>query len=271
MVIKKFQAASESEAMMQVKEEMGSEAVIMNIKKTKHKGVMKLFKPIVVEVTAALEEEDDAPILPKKQEGVDLVADEPVKFTMETNIQPEEMPQLQETLQQTAAKNENAIEEKLDNLQSLLEKQMGKEIVDETEEPDEKDENMKFLQLIYNTLLDNEVQEKCIEINKQEETIYNPIWSNESIETWILLHFIKFDIPISRNNCIKKINQNFAQRNLGKYKKNDEDLYDKLSPYLSTAIQNAKWLDSKSENKLPSEMNPCTRVYKLVELLNKYI
>ena len=117
----------------------------------------------------------------------------------------------------------------------------------------------------------NEVQEKCIEINKQEETIYNPIWSNESIETWILLHFIKFDIPISRNNCIKKINQNFAQRNLGKYKKNDEDLYDKLSPYLSTAIQNAKWLDSKSENKLPSEMNPCTRVYKLVELLNKYI
>ena len=160
MVIKKFQAASESEAMMQVKEEMGSEAVIMNIKKTKHKGVMKLFKPIVVEVTAALEEEDDAPILPKKQEGVDLVADEPVKFTMETNIQPEEMPQLQETLQQTAAKNENAIEEKLDNLQSLLEKQMGKEIVDETEEPDEKDENMKFLQLIYNTLLDNEVQEK---------------------------------------------------------------------------------------------------------------
>lgn len=160
MVIKKFQAASESEAMMQVKEEMGSEAVIMNIKKTKHKGVMKFFKPIVVEVTAALEEANDAPIVPKKQEGVDLAADEPVKFTMETKVQPEEMPQLQETVQQTAAKSETAIEEKLDNLQSLLEKQMGKEAVGETEEPDEKDENMKFLQLIYNTLLDNEVQEK---------------------------------------------------------------------------------------------------------------
>lgn len=160
MVIKKFQASSESEAMMQVKEEMGSEAVIMNIKKTKHKGVMKLFKPMVVEVTAALEEANDAPIVPKKQEGVDLVADEPVKFTMETKMQPEEIPELQETVQQTVAKNETAIEEKLDNLQSLLEKQMGKETVDETEELEEKNENIKFLQLIYNTLLDNEVQEK---------------------------------------------------------------------------------------------------------------
>lgn len=160
MVIKKFQASSESEAMMQVKEEMGSEAVIMNIKKTKHKGVMKLFKPMVVEVTAALEEANDAPIVPKKQEGVDLMADEPVKFTVETKMQSEEIPQLQETVQQTVAKNETAIEEKLDNLQSLLEKQMGKEIVDEIEELEEKDENMKFLQLIYNTLLDNEVQEK---------------------------------------------------------------------------------------------------------------
>lgn len=160
MVIKKFQASSESEAMMQVKEEMGSEAVIMNIKKTKHKGVMKLFKPMVVEVTAALEEANDAPIVPKKQEGVDLVADEPVKFTMETKMQPEEIPELQETVQQTVAKNETAIEEKLDNLQSLLEKQMGKETVEETEELEEKNENIKFLQLIYNTLLDNEVQEK---------------------------------------------------------------------------------------------------------------
>lgn len=152
MIIKKFQASSESEAMMQVKEEMGSDAVIMNIKKTKHKGVMKLFKPIVVEVTAALEEAQDAPIVPKKQESVDLVADEPVKFTMEAKTE--------EFVEPLATKNETAIEEKLDTLQSLLEKQMGKEVVDDAEEMDEKDENMKFLQLIYNTLLDNEVQEK---------------------------------------------------------------------------------------------------------------
>ena len=117
----------------------------------------------------------------------------------------------------------------------------------------------------------NEVQEKRIEINKQDNTIYNPIWSNESIETWILLHFIRFDSPIGRKDCIKKINQIFNQKNLGKYRKNDENLYNKLSPYLVTAISNAKWLDSRYSNLPPSKMNPCTKVYKLVELLEKYI
>lgn len=160
MIIKKFQASSESEAMMQVKEEMGSDAVIMNIKKTKHKGVMKLFKPMVVEVTAALEEAQDAPIVPKKQESIDLVADGAAKFTMEPKTTVEETREQQDFMQPSAAKNETAIEEKLDTLQSLLEKQMEKEDVDEVEDIDEKDENMKFLQLIYNTLLDNEVQEK---------------------------------------------------------------------------------------------------------------
>lgn len=162
MVIKKFQASSESEAMMQVKEEMGSDAVIMNIKKTKHKGVMKLFKPTIVEVTAALEEANDAPIIPKSKENVNLVADEPVKFTVDAEQKSaiQEASQVQPQTKQTPTKNETAIEAKLDNLQNLLEKQIGKEVVNETEEMEEKDENMKFLQLIYNTLLDNEVQEK---------------------------------------------------------------------------------------------------------------
>ena len=118
----------------------------------------------------------------------------------------------------------------------------------------------------------DEVVNRCKRINKQEETIYNPIWSNESIEVWILLHFIRFDSQINRSDCIKKINENFKKEDLGRYKKNDEKLYEKLKPYLKNAIENAKWLDSKYSNKkLPSQMNPCTKVYQLVELLNKYI
>lgn len=74
-----------------------------------------------------------------------------------------------------------------------------------------------------------------------------------------------------RSDCIRKINENFKQRNLGKYHKNDKELYNKLNPYLANAINNAKWLETRYENTLPSEMNPCTKVYKLVELLNKYI
>lgn len=117
----------------------------------------------------------------------------------------------------------------------------------------------------------DKVVQDCIEINEQENTIYNAIWSNESIETWILLHFIRFDTPMRRKDCIKKIDENFRKRNLGKYYKNDKELYNKLNPYLKDAIQNAKWLEARYENVLPSEMNPCTKVYKLVELLNRYI
>lgn len=117
----------------------------------------------------------------------------------------------------------------------------------------------------------NKVEEECKKINKEEQTIYNAIWSNESIETWILLHFIRFDIPMSRKDCIKKINQNFKQNKIGEYKKNSSNLYEKLQPYLDVAIENAKWLDKKNKNNKPSDSNPCTKVYKLVEILNKYI
>ena len=53
MLVKKFQGATESEAMLQVKEEMGSQAVVLNVKTIKHRGLMRLFKGNIVEVTAA--------------------------------------------------------------------------------------------------------------------------------------------------------------------------------------------------------------------------
>lgn len=159
MIIKKFQAGSENEAMLQVKEEMGSDAVIMNIKKTKHKGMMKLFKPTVVEVTAALEETADKQVLPPKTESINLVADEPAKAVFEIPNSEQNSNVQKKNMVETEEKKETAIEEKLNNLQSLLEQQMGKEKTEE-EVSEETDESMQFLQLIYNTLLDNEVSEK---------------------------------------------------------------------------------------------------------------
>lgn len=163
MIIKKFQAASENEAMLQVKEEMGSDAVIMNIKKTKHKGMMKIFKPTMVEVTAALEEKlsQEENKVPQK-ESIDLVADDTAKPGFQiTRELPKDVfkdepvkEEKQEEVQSTA------IEEKLNNLQSLLEKQMKQEEELQEEEEQEEDETLQFMQLIYNTLLDNEVNEK---------------------------------------------------------------------------------------------------------------
>lgn len=118
----------------------------------------------------------------------------------------------------------------------------------------------------------NKVVTICKELNKEEDTIYHPIWSNECIETWILLHFIRFDTPINRKDCIKKLNNHFKKNKLGKYEKNDENLYEKIKPYEETAIKNAKWLESRFDNnELPAQMNPCTQVHHLIEFLNKYI
>lgn len=109
-------------------------------------------------------------------------------------------------------------------------------------------------------------------INKEEDTIYQPFDQMMCIETWILLHFIRFDTPINRKDCIKKLNNHFKQNKLGKYEKNDENLYERIKPYEETAIKNAKWLESRFDNnELPAQMNPCTQVHHLIEFLNKYI
>lgn len=56
MIVKKFQAPTEREAIIKAQEELGSTAVVLNVKTIKQRGFAKLFKKDAVEVTAALEE-----------------------------------------------------------------------------------------------------------------------------------------------------------------------------------------------------------------------
>ena len=56
MIIKKFLAKSEKAAIEMAKNELGNNAIVMNIKKVKPKGLAKLFVRGKVEVTAALDE-----------------------------------------------------------------------------------------------------------------------------------------------------------------------------------------------------------------------
>ena len=143
MIIKKFQASTEQEAVLMAKEEMGSNAVVLNIKSTKQRGLKKLFKKDVVEITAALEEKQTTSSIPSSRINVAVAEDTP-----EEEKQP------------------TAIEEKLDNLQSMLEsrmKEMDAENRDKPELKDKKEEknvNFSFLQLVYNQMLENEVDEK---------------------------------------------------------------------------------------------------------------
>lgn len=128
---------------MMAKEEMGSNAVVLNIKTTKQRGFKRLFKKDVVEITAALEEKSTTASIPVSKINV-AIRDDIKAEPMET-------------------KKHDAIEEKLDNLQSILEARMSDTSENAMENvKQEKNVNFTFIQLIYNQLLENEVEEKYI-------------------------------------------------------------------------------------------------------------
>ena len=95
-------------------------------------------------------------------------------------------------------------------------------------------------------------------------------WSNESIELWFLLHFQEYRSNNGREQYIEKLNQYFE------YSKTREDLYDILMQKgsLEEAKRRAKKMYREFVEAGVSSMAamvPATRVYELVEELEKYL
>jgi len=146
---------------------------------------------------------------------------------------------------------------------------------------DKTDEIVKKAKIIYQNIWvvfdkdDFEDFDKAIKSGLEKG--YKVAWSNQSFEYWIYLHFNYSDSALHRNEWNKKLDDIFRQNNLkdGKYKKNYEDIYNLLNLYdgVNTAIKNAKrrMSDFSNERDIPSEYNPGTMVYKLVEELRRYI
>ncbi len=147
MLIKKFQGASEQEALQLAKQELGKDVIITHIKSIKPKGIYRLFKKPVVEITAAVDEEK---IYEKK--NYQQIAEEIKKNPYEFRVNKEEG-------------KSSAIEQKLDSLQTMLEKQLRDQVSTvvekEKEEPvsEEQTAAMACVQMIYNQLISNEVEE----------------------------------------------------------------------------------------------------------------
>ena len=129
MIVKKFQGETEKDAILKAQEELGNNAVVLNVKTIKQRGILKLFKKDVVEVTAALEEElskkantgakefgkafeassyagnmhKQPDISSRPAGGLNLLADEKISVSSESAV----------------------IEQKLDSLHSLLQSQIN--------------------------------------------------------------------------------------------------------------------------------------------------
>ncbi len=163
MIIKKFQANTETEAIMLAKEELGKDAIVMNIKTISPKGIYKLFRKASVEITAAIE--DSSLSTYEKKEIV------PEKKLNKPNpniiYEKEDLSENISTGVKRSLDNQNdtsAIEKKLNKLQNLLERQLSENHVEESvdEKSEENLKTMAFIQLVYNQLIHNEVDEKYV-------------------------------------------------------------------------------------------------------------
>ena len=166
MIIKKFQAETEKEAILLAQNELGKDAIVMNIKTLNPKGIFKMFRKSKVEVTAAIDE---------KEEGTFKVQ---MKQAEEASKQEEKKKEEKEvTLEGKKEEKESAIEEKLNNLAKMIEKEMElkkessikekegeeekKEENKEAEKKDSKEDyNRAMIELVQKQLMDHEVEQE---------------------------------------------------------------------------------------------------------------
>ncbi len=182
MVIKKYIATTEEEAIGLAKAELGNDAVIMNVKTVSPKGFYKIFKKPSVEITAAVDEnpgetQENIPDFSKLQEVIREQEEyaAPDSKVAKQEAKRERLLQSDQILEETPEKEEQqksdlekeAIEQKLNSLQDLLEKQVlqSQEKIndEEAEESKEDDKIQAYLQLIRDKMIANEVQEKYVD------------------------------------------------------------------------------------------------------------
>lgn len=114
-------------------------------------------------------------------------------------------------------------------------------------------------------------------IEEAEKRGYKAAWSNQCFEYWIYLHFYYSDSALHRDEWSKKLNEIFQQYDLGDgmYQKNDADIFANVDHYdgVNTAIKHAKrrMAEFDRTKRKPSEYDPGTTVYLLVEELKKYL
>ena len=178
MVIKKYIAKTEQEAVELAREELGKNVVIMNVKKNSPRGLAKIFRKESVEVTAAVDEVEDekkadTPDFSRLQEVIGSEP-EPAPDSKKAMVQAAKAA-LVEKKQVIAEKEEkeetivetNAIEQKLSDLQSLLEKRINlpaQEAVSEEKPEDKKQDKTKaYLRLIRSQMENNEVEPGYVE------------------------------------------------------------------------------------------------------------
>lgn len=191
MIIKKFTGKTESDATEIAKKELGDNIVIMNVRPVKKSGLFALFTPSKIEVTVALEDEPSKvsrSVKPVKEQSKTVrpsnkpvsMADKLLKAQADGEIPPLKVSNVQtvtpkkEVVKEFTPQQEesSAIEEKLNSLHDLIEQNMKSDkeeskndisFENQTDSRESKntvsEETLSFVRVLYNTLIENEVDE----------------------------------------------------------------------------------------------------------------
>lgn len=154
MKIRRYMGKDTQEAIMKVKMDLGNDAIILNTRKVRQKGITKIFSKPMVEVLAATDDEYGGRRVkpaPKQEEK------------LEPNTAYNQLGN------KTALKDEkfSELENKVSNMESVLKKiysQMQKSVLNSNTsivaDVGGKSEYPKYLQLFFNNLIKNEVEEQ---------------------------------------------------------------------------------------------------------------
>jgi flagellar biosynthesis protein FlhF len=195
MTINKFYGKTKEEAIEKAKAEFGENAVIMNVKEEKPTGVFRAFKNPNYEVTAAMGEKESVKspmkggLDPQKtHESINLTADEQIDLSeprpgtgrqwngaefaeavrkeqsRDTQQEKwEKWEKREKEKKEREKKEQEIIDERLESLSNRLDESIGAHAEQEQEPDDElSSEAVSFVQILYRTLLQNEVNEKYV-------------------------------------------------------------------------------------------------------------
>jgi len=164
VIIKKFTGKTKTEALIAAQSELGKDAVVADSRIIKPRGLARIFKKPTYEVTVTLDETPPKVEMSRKESMMAALKSNP-------NVLVED-----ETSETTPFFTDpKVLEAKLNNLTSMIEKQMGhatpakgqdedapSQHKEKEEKKEKEDSNVECLRLIYNQLADNEVDEKYI-------------------------------------------------------------------------------------------------------------
>ena len=233
MTIKKYTGKTKEEAIEAAKAELGSQVVIMNIREQKQKGFFGVFKAPFYEVTAAIEEGDvgvfpspvkneiKPPVTPVTAgRNFDQAADEKVKipsmvkesaFVSEQDlksafreisevVEKEEKKKPANAPQPVAA--QKAAPQPITGLQQAAKEDPDRRISPSTltMSPLNGKDQKGFLKMLYNILMDNEVDERYV--NQILEDLDRVISSGSSLDYLISNVYQKLVLKIGKPNVI---------------------------------------------------------------------